>query len=257
MTTKERSPSKIGFIELGGSLVIHSGLLLLAALLIMKPPKVGVEAAPMTAEFQVLERPVAEPLSSITSSQPVLPKEESLKTSKSLQDTSLLQECPPLKDSTTQARPIQPQKEVAQREASQLEFSQKEASREVFPTPPPQRIEHSERSRQPNPTHASRRSVPMNGSPDTLPAYLRNPPPAYPEPSRLAHEEGVVVLLVVVGESGNPSKVRIQHSSGHGTLDQSALQAVRGWKFQPATLAGMSVATSVSIPVRFELHESP
>jgi protein TonB len=249
MTTQKRSPSKIGFIELGGSLAIHSGLLLLAALLIMKPPKVGVEAAPMTAEFQVLESPVVESSPSITSSQPVLAKEESLKTADSIQESSRLEDCLPLTVATNQADQIRPQKEVAQKEASQVE-----ASQVVFPPPSTQRMERSETSTQPNPKHASRMSVPLKGSPDTLPAYLRNPPPAYPEPSRLAHEEGVVVLLVVVGDSGNPSEVRIQHSSGHGTLDQSAIQAVRGWKFQPATLAGMGVAMSVSIPVRFELH---
>ena len=87
-----------------------------------------------------------------------------------------------------------------------------------------------------------------------IPDYLRNPPPAYPEPSRLAHEEGVVMLVVDVGHSGNPTGVRLQQSSGFTALDQAAIRAVRDWKFRPATTAGMVVASSVSIPVRFELH---
>ena len=111
---------------------------------------------------------------------------------------------------------------------------------------------HSETSQ--NSKTRSRASAPVKGARGAIPDYLRNPPPAYPEPSRLAHEEGVVMLVVDVGHSGNPTGVRLQQSSGFTALDQAAIRAVRDWKFRPATTAGMVVASSVSIPVRFELH---
>jgi protein TonB len=62
------------------------------------------------------------------------------------------------------------------------------------------------------------------------------------------------MVLVDVGVLGTPSDVRLLRSSGYSALDQAAIRAVREWRFRPGTMAGMAVASSVSIPVRFELH---
>ena len=87
------------------------------------------------------------------------------------------------------------------------------------------------------------------------PRYRVNPPPDYPLPCRHRHEEGTVLVDVVVRQSGLPSTISLHQSSGHPLLDRAALEAVRGWSFEPARAAGVPVASSVVVPVRFSLSE--
>jgi protein TonB len=83
--------------------------------------------------------------------------------------------------------------------------------------------------------------------------YLDNPPPRYPALSRRMREEGVVLVRVYVLPNGAPEVVELKHSSGSVRLDESALLAVRQWKFVPAQRAGQSVAAWVVVPVAFSL----
>jgi protein TonB len=66
----------------------------------------------------------------------------------------------------------------------------------------------------------------------------------------------VVVLAVVVAADGQPRTVTLHSSSGSPMLDDAALQAVRGWRFVPATRGGHAVEASVEVPVRFSLNDS-
>jgi protein TonB len=86
------------------------------------------------------------------------------------------------------------------------------------------------------------------------PDYLRNPPPVYPQQARLEHRQGVVLLMVSVSASGSPTDVSIGRSSGYEDFDQSAIRAVRNWKFRPASAGGIDISSTVGIPVNFELH---
>jgi protein TonB len=86
------------------------------------------------------------------------------------------------------------------------------------------------------------------------PDRIHNEPPAYPEESRMAHEEGVVLLRVDVSASGQASRVAISQSSGYFRLDQAARKAVQEWKFQPGLVAGNPVLSQVDVPVRFKLE---
>ncbi|MCG3175202.1 MAG: hypothetical protein MOGMAGMI_00124 [Candidatus Omnitrophica bacterium] len=85
------------------------------------------------------------------------------------------------------------------------------------------------------------------------PHYLKNPPPAYPEASRRAGEQGLVILSADIDAKGRAQSVRIKSTSGYERLDQSALRAVKNWKFRPATLGGLPVSSQADIPVRFTL----
>ena len=104
--------------------------------------------------------------------------------------------------------------------------------------------------------HSSQQSpsVAKRGAKNILPDYLNNPPPTYPESSRLAREQGVVLVHAVVDSSGSVSRVSLAASSGHPALDRAALEAVARWKFQPAALAGCPMASEIAVPVRFELQ---
>jgi protein TonB len=64
-----------------------------------------------------------------------------------------------------------------------------------------------------------------------------------------------VLLEANVAPSGIVSAVKVAVTSGHPALDRAALAAVRKWRFQPARRAGVPVAASVQVPVRFRLTD--
>jgi protein TonB len=88
-----------------------------------------------------------------------------------------------------------------------------------------------------------------------LPRYLNAARPAYPLMARMRGYEGMVVLAVEVLTDGRPGEVRIKKSSGYALLDQSALNAVRAWRFEPARKMDTPLVMTVDIPVRFSLSE--
>jgi protein TonB len=89
---------------------------------------------------------------------------------------------------------------------------------------------------------------------DAKPDYLSNPPPLYPESCRLNKQEGLAVLSVIVGTDGRPETISLQTGSGFSALDQAALEAVRKWRFRPASLGSLKVKSRVTIPIRFRLN---
>lgn len=85
---------------------------------------------------------------------------------------------------------------------------------------------------------------------------IEAPPPHYPRAARQRGWEGVVVLAVTVDAEGQPAQVAVKLSSGVGVLDAAAEQAVRQWRFAPATEGGRPIIAAVEVPVRFSLAES-
>lgn len=90
--------------------------------------------------------------------------------------------------------------------------------------------------------------------PTVLPHYRRNRPPAYPAAARREGWEGLVVLEVHLDAAGAVETLRVKDSSGHAVLDQAALKAVRVWRFHPARIAGVPVAATIEVPIRFRLE---
>ena len=81
-----------------------------------------------------------------------------------------------------------------------------------------------------------------------------NPKPVYPFGARRRGEQGRVLLRVTVSPTGAASTVSVAESSGSERLDNSALETVRQWRFQPAHRAGTPVAAEVTVPIRFQLR---
>ncbi len=90
---------------------------------------------------------------------------------------------------------------------------------------------------------------------EAKPAYLKNPSPVYPEYARERGWEGIVMLKVLVGSDGKVQKIRVERSSGHQILDDSAFKTVRQWQFKPAQVGNMTFSSWIKIPVRFVLVE--
>jgi periplasmic protein TonB len=85
--------------------------------------------------------------------------------------------------------------------------------------------------------------------------YLHNPKPPYPPISNRLHEEGKVLLSVLVGTDGKVEKVDLKKSSGFDRLDRAALATVPGWRFVPGRRAGVPEAMWVIVPIPFYLSE--
>jgi protein TonB len=90
---------------------------------------------------------------------------------------------------------------------------------------------------------------------EAIPIYKSNPAPDYPAVARRRGYEGTVILDVLVNRSGRVADLRLFQSSGHASLDQTALSSVKGWVFDPARKGQETVEMWVRIPVCFRLRE--
>jgi protein TonB len=109
--------------------------------------------------------------------------------------------------------------------------------------PPPQAVAESAIAPEPPPV------IPPRFNAD----YLQNPAPAYPALARRMHEQGRVLIRVLVSADGLPERVELKTSSGFARLDHSALETIRGWKFVPARQGEQKVAAWVVVPITFTL----
>lgn len=75
--------------------------------------------------------------------------------------------------------------------------------------------------------------------------------PAYTAEARRKHIEGTVTLSLIVGADGVPTDIRVEHSLDAG-LDQSAVAAVRQWRWDPARVNGKPSRTLNSVRVNFK-----
>ena len=87
-----------------------------------------------------------------------------------------------------------------------------------------------------------------------LPRYLNNPKPLYPQEARQRGVQGEVTLRVEVLASGRVGQIEIRRSSGHESLDQSALATVKKWQFVPAKKGKESIPLWVNIPITFRIE---
>ncbi|MBP2626834.1 MAG: hypothetical protein H6Q68_1545 [Firmicutes bacterium] len=89
----------------------------------------------------------------------------------------------------------------------------------------------------------------------TSPNYLYGPKPDYPQAARKARWEGAVAVRVRIDVDGSVTMASVKEGSGYDILDEAAVQAVKKWRFSPATKGGVPVASSHDVRVRFRLDE--
>ena len=88
------------------------------------------------------------------------------------------------------------------------------------------------------------------------PEYISRLPPEYPPAAHKAKQEGKVVIQSVVEKDGSVSRVHVREHQPLG-LDVSALYAVCGWRFKPATLNGEPVPVYLMLTVNFKIEKTP
>jgi protein TonB len=85
--------------------------------------------------------------------------------------------------------------------------------------------------------------------------YLSNPKPEYPSIAKSRGWTGKVMLRVQVSPEGTATSIEVETSSGHEMLDESAIEAVKKWKFIPAKKGETAVASAVIVPIVFSLKD--
>jgi protein TonB len=85
------------------------------------------------------------------------------------------------------------------------------------------------------------------------PVVLSRVDPEFSEEARRQKFSGNVLVGLIVDEQGNPSHVRVLRGAGLG-LDEKAVEAVRQYRFRPATKDGRPVKVELSVEVWFEIY---
>jgi protein TonB len=80
---------------------------------------------------------------------------------------------------------------------------------------------------------------------------VAQPQPVYPPLARQARIQGNVVLHAIIDKDGRVGELQV--ISGHPLLVQSALEAVKNWRYQPTQLNGDPVEVDTTITVSFVL----
>jgi TonB family protein len=78
-------------------------------------------------------------------------------------------------------------------------------------------------------------------------------PPKYPPVAKAAKLQGEVVFNAVINREGMLTRVRVLRPLGLG-MEESALEAMRKWRYHPYLLNGEPVEVQTVITVKYILH---
>lgn len=82
---------------------------------------------------------------------------------------------------------------------------------------------------------------------------LKTERPPYPRQAREQGWHGRVILRLEILPDGTVASGTIHKSSGYQLLDNGAIKAATQWTFQPAKNGAFPIATTVNIPIQFDL----
>jgi len=104
----------------------------------------------------------------------------------------------------------------------------------------------------PSPSAASPKRIRVGGSVAQA-NLISQTPLVYPSLARNAKVQGPVVLLAQIDKAGKVANLRVL--SGHPMLMQSAMDAVRQWRYKPYLLNGEPVEVETAVTVNFKLAQ--
>ncbi|XP_020900709.1 uncharacterized protein LOC110239335 [Exaiptasia diaphana] len=85
------------------------------------------------------------------------------------------------------------------------------------------------------------------------PEKVSAPQPQYTEIARKARIQGVVIVQAIIDKAGNVTNVKVLKGLPMG-LSEQAVEAIKKWKFKPATLNGKPVDVYYNLTVNFRLQ---
>ncbi len=81
------------------------------------------------------------------------------------------------------------------------------------------------------------------------------PRPAYPQEARRLGKEGQLSVAILVDQEGRVKEARVRETSGLDSFDESALRAVKRWRFSAAKdKNGNALERWCVVQIRFELN---
>jgi protein TonB len=96
-------------------------------------------------------------------------------------------------------------------------------------------------------------AAPLAVGGDVKPArMLSSVPPSYPMLARSQHIAGDVRIDALIDANGRVSTMKVV--SGPTLLHQAAMDALRQWRYQAATLDGKPVAMHLTVTIQFRLQ---
>lgn len=95
--------------------------------------------------------------------------------------------------------------------------------------------------------------APRQGGDVVLPRLISSVAPVYPSLAAANHVEGDVKIQAEIDARGRVTATRV--ISGPILLRGAAVNAVRQWKYSPATLDGKPIVARYSVTVRFHLNQ--
>ena len=90
----------------------------------------------------------------------------------------------------------------------------------------------------------------------TRPTVISQKAPGYTEEARLNHVQGRLLLSLVVDATGKPVHIQVVRPLGFG-LEQKAVEAVAGWRFEPATLDAVAIPVEIRLEINMTYVPEP
>ena len=87
----------------------------------------------------------------------------------------------------------------------------------------------------------------------SAPVVIYRVEPLYSEEARRARYQGVVVLWAIVRKDGSLEVLKLVRGLGLG-LDESAINALKQWRFRPGMKDGIPVDVALNVEVSFTLR---
>ncbi len=87
------------------------------------------------------------------------------------------------------------------------------------------------------------------------PKTLKRVEPVYPYAVRWFHVSGIVILECVIDKNGDIRDVTVKKALPAGTILYTAMQALRQWKFAPATMDGKPVEVLFNLTFNYKLYK--
>ncbi|HMK73829.1 MAG TPA: TonB family protein, partial [Myxococcaceae bacterium] len=89
---------------------------------------------------------------------------------------------------------------------------------------------------------------------DTQPELLEEVKIPYPAEARRLLVAGSVVVRLTIDAEGRVVRASLVSGPGHG-LNEAALDALKGFRFRPASRGGKAMATQITYTYTFSLHD--
>jgi TonB family protein len=87
----------------------------------------------------------------------------------------------------------------------------------------------------------------------SAPVVIFRVEPLYSEEARKVKHQGVVVLWAIVRKDGSLEVLKLVRCLGLG-LDESAINALKQWRFRPGMKDGVQVDVALNVEVSFTLR---